>query len=145
MDGGGSLHRRCLLPRRKPLFCTSLLAARLPSLHASLPHTLHVSLWPWHVRAGGGKDCLAAAAAADVYPLSLSICPTLPSQADLCSPSDLLQGTSQGLWTTLEAVKRAEGRAPPPLWPPSGLGGFILFYVVLMLLLYVVCTRFLGS
>ncbi|ELK06930.1 Leucine-rich repeat and calponin like proteiny domain-containing protein 4 [Pteropus alecto] len=66
-------------------------------------------------------------------------------EADLCSPLDLLQGTSQGLWTTLEAVKRAEGRAPPPLWPPSGLGGFILFYVVLMLLLYVVCTRFLGS
>lgn len=94
------------------------------------------------MRAGGGKDCLAAA---DVYPLSLSICPTLPFQADLCSPSDLLQGTSQGLWTTLEAVKWAEGRAPPPPWPPSGLGGFILFYVVLMLLLYVVCTRFLGS
>lgn len=71
--------------------------------------------------------------------------PTLPSQADLCSPSDLLQGTAQGLWTTLEAVKRVGGRAPPPLWPPSGLGGFILFYVVLMLLLYVVYTRLLGS
>ncbi|XP_014652601.1 PREDICTED: leucine-rich repeat and calponin homology domain-containing protein 4 isoform X1 [Ceratotherium simum simum] len=66
-------------------------------------------------------------------------------EADLCSPSDLLQGTAQGLWTTLEAVKRVGGRAPPPLWPPSGLGGFILFYVVLMLLLYVVYTRLLGS
>ncbi|XP_077930528.1 leucine-rich repeat and calponin homology domain-containing protein 4 isoform X5 [Halichoerus grypus] len=66
-------------------------------------------------------------------------------EADLCSPSDLLQGTAQGLWTTLEAVKRVGGRVPPPLWPPSGLGGFILFYVVLMLLLYVVYTRLLGS
>ncbi|XP_008139630.3 leucine-rich repeat and calponin homology domain-containing protein 4 isoform X1 [Eptesicus fuscus] len=66
-------------------------------------------------------------------------------EADLCSPSDLLQGTAQGLWTTLEAVKRVGGRAPQPLWPPSGLGGFILFYVVLMLLLYVVYTRLLGS
>ncbi|XP_005879159.2 PREDICTED: leucine-rich repeat and calponin homology domain-containing protein 4 isoform X1 [Myotis brandtii] len=66
-------------------------------------------------------------------------------EADLCSPSDLLQGTAQGLWTTLEAVKRVGGRAPPPLWPPSGLGGFILFYVVLMLLLYVVYTQLLGS
>lgn len=100
-------------------------------------------LWPWHVRAGGGKD--RRAAAADVCPLSLSICPTLPSQADLCSPSDLLQGTAQGLWTTLEAVKRVGGRPPPPLSPPSGLGGFIFFYVVLMLLLCVVYTRLLGS
>ncbi|XP_060139993.1 leucine-rich repeat and calponin homology domain-containing protein 4 isoform X2 [Globicephala melas] len=66
-------------------------------------------------------------------------------EADLCSPSDLLQGTAQGLWTTLEAVKRAGGRSPPPLWPPSGLGGFVLFYVVLMLLLCVVYTRLLGS
>ncbi|KAM5329326.1 leucine-rich repeat and calponin homology domain-containing protein 4 isoform 1-T1 [Glossophaga mutica] len=66
-------------------------------------------------------------------------------EADLCSPSDLLQGTVRGLWTTLEAVKWAGGRAPPPLWPPSGLGGFILFYVVLMLLLYVIYTRLLGS
>ncbi|XP_045731631.1 leucine-rich repeat and calponin homology domain-containing protein 4 isoform X4 [Mirounga angustirostris] len=66
-------------------------------------------------------------------------------EADLCSPSDLLQGTAQGLWTTLEAVRRVGGRVPPPLWPPSGLGGFILFYVVLMLLLYVVYTRLLGS
>ncbi|XP_036267192.1 leucine-rich repeat and calponin homology domain-containing protein 4 isoform X2 [Pipistrellus kuhlii] len=66
-------------------------------------------------------------------------------EADLCSPSDLLQGTAQGLWTTLEAVKRVGGRAPQPLWPPSGLGGFILFYVVLMLLLCVVYTRLLGS
>ena len=97
------------------------------------------------MRAGGGKDCLAAAAADVFCPLSLSICPTLPSQADLFSPSDLLQGTAQGLWTTLEAVKRAGGRSPPPLWPPSGLGGFILFYVVLMLLLCVVYTRLLGS
>ncbi|XP_040118245.1 leucine-rich repeat and calponin homology domain-containing protein 4 [Oryx dammah] len=66
-------------------------------------------------------------------------------EADLCSPSDLLQGTAQGLWTTLEVVKRVGGRAPPPPWPPSGLGGFILFYVVLMLLLCVVYTRLLGS
>ncbi|XP_036760491.2 leucine-rich repeat and calponin homology domain-containing protein 4 isoform X1 [Manis pentadactyla] len=66
-------------------------------------------------------------------------------EADLCSPSDLLQGTAQGLWTTMEAVKWVGGRAPPPLWPPSGLGGFILFYVALMLLLYVVYTRLLGS
>ncbi|XP_065781002.1 leucine-rich repeat and calponin homology domain-containing protein 4 isoform X2 [Muntiacus reevesi] len=66
-------------------------------------------------------------------------------EADLCSPSDLLQGTAQGLRTTLEAVMRVGGRAPPPPWPPSGLGGFILFYVVLMLLLCVVYTRLLGS
>ncbi|EPY78542.1 leucine-rich repeat and calponiny domain-containing protein 4-like protein [Camelus ferus] len=66
-------------------------------------------------------------------------------EADLCSPSDLLQGTTQGLWTTLEAVKRVGGRPPPPLWPLSGLGGFILFYVVFMLLLCVVYTRLLGS
>lgn len=117
--------------------------ARLPALHASLPGALHVGLAPALAHEGrGGKGRLAA----DVCSLSLSIiCPTLPSQADLCSPSDLLQGTAQGLWTTLEAVKRVGGRAPPPLWPPSGLGGFIFFYVVLMLLLYVVYTRLLGS
>lgn len=117
--------------------------ARLPSLHASLPCTLHVGVALALACEGrGGENC---AAAADVCPLSLSICPTLPSQADLCSPSDLLQGTAQGLWTTLEAVKRVGGRPPPPLWPPSGLGGFILFYMVFMLLLYVVYTRLLGS
>uniref|UniRef100_A0A8C8YH20 Leucine-rich repeat and calponin homology domain-containing protein 4 n=1 Tax=Prolemur simus TaxID=1328070 RepID=A0A8C8YH20_PROSS len=66
-------------------------------------------------------------------------------EADLCSPSDLLQGTAQGLRTILEAVKRVGGKAPTPLWPPSGLRGFIFFYVVLMLLLYVVYTRLLGS
>uniref|UniRef100_H0V711 Leucine-rich repeat and calponin homology domain-containing protein 4 n=1 Tax=Cavia porcellus TaxID=10141 RepID=H0V711_CAVPO len=66
-------------------------------------------------------------------------------EADLCSPSDLLQGTTQGLRTTLEAVKRVGGKAPPPAWPPSGLGGFVFFYVVLMLLLYVIYTRLLGS
>ncbi|KAF7477505.1 leucine-rich repeat and calponin homology domain-containing protein 4 isoform X1 [Marmota monax] len=66
-------------------------------------------------------------------------------EADLCSPSDLLQGTTQGLWTTLEAVKRVGGKAPPPVWPPSGLGGFVFFYVVLMLLLCVVYTWLLGS
>ncbi|KAG8523759.1 Leucine-rich repeat and calponin homology domain-containing protein 4 [Galemys pyrenaicus] len=65
-------------------------------------------------------------------------------EADLCSPSDLLQGTAQGLWTTLEAVKRVGDRTPLPLWPPPGLGGFIFFYVVLMLLLYVVYTWLLG-
>uniref|UniRef100_A0A8C6DMB6 Leucine-rich repeat and calponin homology domain-containing protein 4 n=1 Tax=Moschus moschiferus TaxID=68415 RepID=A0A8C6DMB6_MOSMO len=66
-------------------------------------------------------------------------------EADLCSPSDLLQGTAQGLWTTLEVVKRVGGRAAPPPWPPSGLGGFLLFYVALMLLLCVIYTRLLGS
>ncbi|XP_020037609.2 leucine-rich repeat and calponin homology domain-containing protein 4 isoform X1 [Castor canadensis] len=66
-------------------------------------------------------------------------------EADLCSPSDLLQGTAQGLRTTLEAVSWAGGKSPPPIWPPSGLGGFVLFYVVLMLLLYVVYIRLLGS
>lgn len=66
-------------------------------------------------------------------------------EADLCSPSDLLQGTAQGLWTTLEAVKRAGGRVPPPLQPPSGLGGFVVFYMALMLLFYVTYTRLLGS
>ncbi|XP_008578927.1 PREDICTED: leucine-rich repeat and calponin homology domain-containing protein 4 isoform X1 [Galeopterus variegatus] len=66
-------------------------------------------------------------------------------EADLCSPSDLLQGTAQGLQTTLEAVKRVGGKAPPPPWPPPGLGGFIFFYVVVMLLLYVIYTRLLGT
>ncbi|XP_016801662.1 leucine-rich repeat and calponin homology domain-containing protein 4 isoform X4 [Pan troglodytes] len=66
-------------------------------------------------------------------------------EADLCSPSDLLQGTARGLRTALEAVKRVGGKALPPLWPPSGLGGFVVFYVVLMLLLYVTYTRLLGS
>ncbi|XP_058537189.1 leucine-rich repeat and calponin homology domain-containing protein 4 isoform X4 [Ochotona princeps] len=66
-------------------------------------------------------------------------------EADLCSPSDLLQGTAQGLRTTLEAVKRVGGKSPPPLWPPSGLSGFVLFYMAFMLLLYVVYTRLLGS
>ncbi|XP_006896531.1 PREDICTED: leucine-rich repeat and calponin homology domain-containing protein 4 [Elephantulus edwardii] len=66
-------------------------------------------------------------------------------EADLCSPSDLLQGTAQGLRTTLEAVQRVGGRAPPPLSPPSGLGGFVLFYLAFVLLLYVVYTRLLGS
>uniref|UniRef100_A0A2K6S4Q5 Leucine-rich repeat and calponin homology domain-containing protein 4 n=1 Tax=Saimiri boliviensis boliviensis TaxID=39432 RepID=A0A2K6S4Q5_SAIBB len=66
-------------------------------------------------------------------------------EADLCSPSDLLQGTTRGLRTVLEAVKRVGGKALPPLWPPSGLGGFIVFYVVLMLLLCVAYTRLLGS
>lgn len=45
----------------------------------------------------------------------------------------------------MEAVKWVGGRAPLPLWLPSGLGGFILFYVALMLLLYVIYTRLLGS
>lgn len=66
-------------------------------------------------------------------------------EADLCSPSDLLQGKAQGLWTTLEAVRRAGGRVPQPLQAPSGLGGFIIFYMVLMLLFYVTYTRLLGS
>uniref|UniRef100_A0A2K6BHH2 Leucine-rich repeat and calponin homology domain-containing protein 4 n=1 Tax=Macaca nemestrina TaxID=9545 RepID=A0A2K6BHH2_MACNE len=66
-------------------------------------------------------------------------------EADLCSPSDLLQGTALGLRTVLEAVKRVGGKALPPLWPPSGLVGFVIFYVVLMLLLYVSYTQLLGS
>ncbi|XP_049759732.1 leucine-rich repeat and calponin homology domain-containing protein 4 isoform X2 [Elephas maximus indicus] len=66
-------------------------------------------------------------------------------EADLCSPSDLLQGTTQGLRTTLEAVQWVGDRAPPPLWPPPGLGGFLLFYMALVLLLYVAYTRLLGS
>ncbi|KAM6155868.1 leucine-rich repeat and calponin homology domain-containing protein 4 [Rhynchocyon petersi] len=66
-------------------------------------------------------------------------------EADLCSPSDLLQGTAQGLRTALEAVQRVGGRDPPPLMPPSGLGGFVLFYVAFVLLLYVTYTRLLGS
>lgn len=66
-------------------------------------------------------------------------------EADLCSPLDLLQGTTRGLRTVLEAVKRVGGKALPPLWPHSGLGGFIVFYVVFMLLLYVTYTRLLGS
>ncbi|XP_075421065.1 leucine-rich repeat and calponin homology domain-containing protein 4 isoform X1 [Tenrec ecaudatus] len=65
-------------------------------------------------------------------------------EADLCSPSDLLQGTARGLRTPLEAVRRLGGRAPPPLWPPPGLRGFILFYVALALLFYVTYTRLLG-
>lgn len=131
----GSAPRR--KPVQKPLSCTA------PSLHASPPCAQHVGVALALAHEGwGGKDCTAAA---DVCPLSLSICPTLPSQADLCSPSDLLQGTAQGLWTTMEAVKWVGGRAPPPLWLPSGLGGFILFYVALMLLLYVIYTRLLGS
>jgi hypothetical protein len=108
------------------------------------PACLHVGVALALAREGGhGKDCLASAA--DICPLSLSICPARPSQADLCSPSDLLQGTAQGLRTTLEAVSWAGGKSPPPVWPPSGLGGFVLFYVVLMLLLYVVYIRLLGS
>ncbi|XP_023570164.1 leucine-rich repeat and calponin homology domain-containing protein 4 isoform X2 [Octodon degus] len=66
-------------------------------------------------------------------------------EADLCSPSDLLQGTAQGLRTTLEAAKWVGGKAPPPARPPSGLVGFVFFYVGLMLLLYVIYTRLLGS
>ncbi|XP_038202144.1 leucine-rich repeat and calponin homology domain-containing protein 4 isoform X1 [Arvicola amphibius] len=66
-------------------------------------------------------------------------------EADLCSPSDLLQGTTQGLRTILEAVVLVGGRAPLPAQPSSGLAGFLLFYVASMLLLYVVCTRLLGS
>lgn len=77
--------------------------------------------------------------------LSLSVCPVLPPQADLCSPSDLLRGTAQGLQTVLEAVILVGGKAPLPVQPSSGLGGFLLFYVVFMLLLYVVYTRLLGS
>ncbi|ERE76145.1 leucine-rich repeat and calponin homology domain-containing protein 4 isoform 2 [Cricetulus griseus] len=66
-------------------------------------------------------------------------------EADLCSPSDLLRGTTQGLRTTLEAVILAGGKAPLPAQPSSGLGGFLLFYVASMLLLYAVYTRLLGS
>ncbi|KAM7331781.1 hypothetical protein ACRRTK_008489 [Alexandromys fortis] len=66
-------------------------------------------------------------------------------EADLCSPSDLLRGTAQGLRTILEAVILVGGKAPLPVRPSSGLGGFLLFYVVSMLLLYVVYARLLGS
>ncbi|KAL6034926.1 hypothetical protein STEG23_029352 [Scotinomys teguina] len=66
-------------------------------------------------------------------------------EADLCSPSDLLRGTTQGLRTILEAGILVGGKAPLPVQPSSGLGGFLLFYVVSMLLLYVVYTRLLGS
>nr|XP_048289927.1 leucine-rich repeat and calponin homology domain-containing protein 4 isoform X1 [Myodes glareolus] len=66
-------------------------------------------------------------------------------EADLCSPSDLLRGTTQGLRTILEAVILVGGKAPLPVQPSSGLGGFLFFYVASMLLLYVVYTRLLGS
>ncbi|XP_028633639.1 leucine-rich repeat and calponin homology domain-containing protein 4 isoform X2 [Grammomys surdaster] len=66
-------------------------------------------------------------------------------EADLCSPSDLLRGTAQGLQTILETVSLVGGEAPLPGQPSSGLGGFLLFYVVSMLLFYVVYTRLLGS
>ncbi|XP_052023732.1 leucine-rich repeat and calponin homology domain-containing protein 4 isoform X2 [Apodemus sylvaticus] len=66
-------------------------------------------------------------------------------EAHLCSPSDLLQGTAQGLQTVLEAVALVGDKAPVAGQPPSGLGGFLLFYVVSMLLLYVVYARLLGS
>uniref|UniRef100_A0A8C6QE96 Leucine-rich repeat and calponin homology domain-containing protein 4 n=1 Tax=Nannospalax galili TaxID=1026970 RepID=A0A8C6QE96_NANGA len=65
-------------------------------------------------------------------------------EADLCSPSDLLRGTAQGLRTTLEAVTWVGGKAPPPE-QPSGLGGFVLFYSISMLLLYALYTWLLGS
>lgn len=71
--------------------------------------------------------------------------PCPPSQADLCSPLDLLRGTAQGLQTILEAVTLVRGEAPLLGQPSSGLGGFLLFYVVSMLLLYAVYTRLLGS
>lgn len=129
-----ALHAPC------PACCLSCTPA---ALHSPCPARRHVGVVLAPAREGrGGRDCPAAAA--DICPLSLSICSPLP-QADLCSPSDLLQGTAQGLRTVLEAVKRVGGKALPPLWPPSGLGGFVIFYVVLMLLLYVSYTRLLGS
>lgn len=105
---------------------------------------MSVWLWllSWFVRAGWEGLRLDVANLCD---LSLSICPVLLSQADLCSPSDLLRGTAQGLQTVLEAVILVGGKAPLPVQPSSGLGGFFLFYVVSMLLLYVVYTRLLGS
>ncbi|XP_068919363.1 leucine-rich repeat and calponin homology domain-containing protein 4 isoform X2 [Petaurus breviceps papuanus] len=66
-------------------------------------------------------------------------------QADLCLPSDLLQGTTQGLHTTMEAVKCGGGEGPMPLGLSPSLGGFALFYVVLMFLLYVTYAGLLGS
>ncbi|XP_055462635.1 leucine-rich repeat and calponin homology domain-containing protein 4 isoform X3 [Psammomys obesus] len=66
-------------------------------------------------------------------------------EADLCAPSDLLRGTAQGLRTILSAVVLVGGKAPAPGQPSCGLGGFLLFYVVSMLLLYVVYSRLLGS
>ncbi|XP_056673735.1 leucine-rich repeat and calponin homology domain-containing protein 4 isoform X1 [Monodelphis domestica] len=66
-------------------------------------------------------------------------------EADLCLPSDLLQGTTQGLRTTMEAVKCGGGEGPLPLGLSPSLGGFAFFYVVLMFLLYVTYARLLGS
>ncbi|XP_021506365.1 leucine-rich repeat and calponin homology domain-containing protein 4 isoform X1 [Meriones unguiculatus] len=66
-------------------------------------------------------------------------------EADLCAPSDLLRGTAQGLRTVLSAVVLVGGKAPAPGQPSCGLGGFLLFYVVSMLLLYVVYSRLLGA
>ncbi|XP_074167736.1 leucine-rich repeat and calponin homology domain-containing protein 4 isoform X3 [Sminthopsis crassicaudata] len=66
-------------------------------------------------------------------------------EADLCLPSDLLQGTTQGLRTTMEAVKCGGREGPLPLGLSPSLGGFALFYVVLMFLLYVTYAGLLGS
>lgn len=39
----------------------------------------------------------------------------------------------------------AGGKSPVPGQPSCGLGGFLLFYVASMLLLYVVYSRLLGA
>lgn len=117
--------------------------SRLPVLHVCLScMSVWLWLWSWCVRAGWEGLWLDVA---NFCYLSLSICPVLPPQADLCSPSDLLRGTTQGLQTILEAVTLAGGKAALPVQPSSDLGGFLLFYMVSMLLLYVVYTRLLGS
>ncbi|XP_031821176.1 leucine-rich repeat and calponin homology domain-containing protein 4 isoform X5 [Sarcophilus harrisii] len=84
-------------------------------------------------------------AAADVCLSVLLPCPSDLPQADLCLPSDLLQGTTQGLRTTMEAVKCGGREGPLPLGLSPSLGGFALFYVVLMFLLYVTYAGLLGS
>lgn len=134
------LQEACVLV--PPLTSPALLSS--PVSLSVLHVCMSVWLWLWSLFVRAGWEGLWLDAANLCY-LSLSICPVLPPQADLCSPSDLLRGTAQGLQTILEAVILAGGKAPVPVQPPSGLGGFLLFYVVSMLLLYVVYTRLLGS
>lgn len=144
-EGRSSIHRAVCSYRKHvswshPSHLLPCSLSCLPVLHVCMS----VWLWLWSLFVRAGWEGLWLDAANLCY-LSLSICPVLPPQADLCSPSDLLRGTTQGLQTILEAVILAGGKAPVPVQPASGLGGFLLFYVVSMLLLYVVYTRLLGS